>query len=89
VSYLVVTHLDPSASPATERKLAGLGLLRCLVDRRNVPHVLPEGTFAGVFYGDTASALRQRIAHAVRAELGPAVRVAVCVGGDWSLRHAA
>lgn len=94
MSYLVVTRLDsqnilPIDRTATERKLAGIGLLRCLVDGRDELHLLPEGTFAGVFDGVTARELRQRIVEEVRAELGPAVRVSVCVGGHWGLRHAA
>jgi hypothetical protein len=88
VSYLVVTHLDLSACPAgdrrtTEQRLAALGLLRSLVDARLDTHVLPDGTYAGVFSGATAHALRDRMVAQVRAALGPAARVAVCVG-----RHA-
>lgn len=94
MSYLVVTHLDLRDADRipVERELSALGLLNCLVDSRNQPHVLPRGTYAGVFEAPTARALRQQIAGAVRAAVGrtsPEARVFVSIGGDWSLRHAA
>lgn len=94
MSYLIVTHLDlPECDrPSVERDLAALGLLSCLIDSRDEPHVLPPGTYAGVFDGPTALTTRREVAEAVRAAVGrrdPAARVWVSVGGHWSLRHAA
>jgi len=94
MSYLVVTTLDLTDSDRApvERELASLGLLNCLVDSRNEAHVLPHGTYAGVFDGPTAHALRRRIADEVREVFGRShvdARVLVSVGGHWSLRHAA
>jgi len=94
MSYLVVTTLDLADSDRApvERELAALGLLNCLVDSRNEAHVLPLGTYAGVFDGPTAHALRRRIVDEVREVFGRSrveARVLVSVGGHWSLRHAA
>ncbi len=94
MSYLVVTTLDLADTDriSVERGLATLGLLNCLVDSRNVSHVLPQNVYAGVFEEATAHALHRRIAGEVRAVVGRAqadARVFVSVGGDWSLRHAA
>jgi hypothetical protein len=94
MSYLVVTTLDLADTDraSVERDLAALGLLNCLVDSRNEAHVLPRGTYAGVFEGPTAHALRRRIADEVRDLVGRSqidARVLVSVGGHWSLRHAA
>lgn len=94
MSYLVVTHLDlcETDRAPVERELAALGLLNCLVDSRDQAHVLPRGTYAGVFEAPTARALRQQIAEAIRAAVGrtsPEARVFVSIGGDWRFRYAA
>ena len=94
MSYLVVTTLDLADTDrdSVERELATLGLLNCLVDSRNEAHVLPQNTYAGVFEGATAHALRRRIVDEVREVVGRSqveARVLVSIGGHWSMRHAA
>ena len=96
MSYLVVTTLDFADAPLdrvmqAERALKDLGLRRALVDEHAQPHLLPWGTYAGVFDGQSARDLRRSLKDELdgvlgRLHLGGAQ---VTIGGDWRERRLA
>lgn len=97
MSYLVVTTLDLADAPLdrvmqAERGLKALGLRRALLDDHAQPHLLPWGTYAGVFDGESAHDLRRSVKGEVDGLLGRlrlSAGAQITIGGDWRERKSA